>query len=233
MRAHPHRGPALGVAGLLTLGLVAGCSEDSPEGGDASTSSADAGTTPADDGPATATATATATASADAASATAGPADTDSTTATATADQSGGISSADGAFAVTLPEGWGDVTDQVSQDIEIAVRAAEMTDDFFTNLVVASEEPVEDLEATIEDAAAEVAGDDGDYRMLEQDELAGDTTYGYVVTRTSNDVEVSQTQRWVEHGDRLYVITFSTASSQQQAAAPLLEQILTSWEWQD
>jgi hypothetical protein len=230
MRAHPHRGPALGVAGLLTLGLIAGCSEDPPEGGDASTSSADAGPTPAGDGPATPSADAES-ATADAESATAGPGDTDSTTATA--DQAGGIGSADGAFAVTLPGGWGDVTDQVSQDVEIAVRAEEMTDDFFTNLVVASEEPVEDLETTIEDAAAEVAGDDGDYRMLEQDEVAGDPAYGYVVTRTSNDVEVSQTQRWVEHGGRLYVITFSTASSQQQAAGPLMEEILVSWEWQD
>jgi hypothetical protein len=29
------------------------------------------------------------------------------------------------------------------------------------------------------------------------------------------------------------VITFSTASSQQQAAEPLMEEILVSWEWQD
>ena len=109
----------------------------------------------------------------------------------------------------------------------------EMTDDFYTNLVVASEDPIEDLEASIEEAAESVAGADGEYEMLDPIEIDGEEAYGYVLTRTTSGVAVAQTQRWVEHGDRLYVITFSSAKGQQEATESVMEEILSTWRWQD
>lgn len=150
-----------------------------------------------------------------------------------TAVPSGPITSDDGAFEVTPPDGWIDVRDQVEQQVEIAVRDDETTDDFFTNIVVATEEPIGDLEDSIEAAAEQVAGADGEYEMIDPIQIDGSDAYGFVLTRTTGGVEVAQTQWWVEHGERLYVTTFSTAKTQQEASQPIMEEILSTWTWQD
>lgn len=222
---------ALAVTASLSALLLSGCSGDpevedvttdtttsSPDG--AEDTSADGATT-TDEATDEATDQATATEEA-----------TDEATETQ-APPSGPVASDDGAFEVTPPEGWLDVTAQVEQKVEIALRDDEMTDDFFTNLVVASEDPIDDLEDSIEEAAKSVAGSDGEYEMLDEIEIDGETAYGYVLTRTTNKVPVAQTQRWVEHDDRLYVITFSTAKGQQEATQPVMEEILTGWTWAD
>lgn len=168
--------------------------------------------------------------------------DEEATTEAATTDDgegaqdpppAGTVTSDDGAFEVTTPEAWVNVREQVEQQVEIAVRDDEMTDDFFTNLVVASEEPIGDLADSIEAAAEQVAGTDGEYELLDPTEIAGEEAYGFVLTRTTSGVEVAQTQWWVEHGERLYVATFSTAKTQEEAAAPIMEEILSTWTWQD
>lgn len=146
---------------------------------------------------------------------------------------SGPIASDDGAFEITAPEGWVDVRDQVEQQVEIAVRDDEMADDFFTNVVVASEEPIGDLEESIEAAAEQVAGADGEYELIDPIQIDGSDAYGFVLTRTTSGVEVAQTQWWVEHGERLYVATFSAAKTQQEATNPVMEEILSTWTWQD
>ncbi len=150
-----------------------------------------------------------------------------------TATPTGPVTAEDGNFQITLPEGWVDVRDQVQQTVEIAARDDEMTDDFFTNVVVASEEPIGDLADSIEAAAEQVAGADGEYEMLDPIQIDGVDAYGFVLTRSTGGVQVAQTQWWVEHDDRLYVTTFSTAKTQQEASQGVMEEILTSWSWQD
>lgn len=206
----------LAVAASLSTLLLAGCSGDDPQVEDPTDSQTTTAATVTDD-----------------TEATSAPADTDTATATGDSAPTGPVSSDDGAFEVTAPEGWLDVTSQVEQKVEIALRDDEMTDDFYTNLVVASEDPIEDLEASIEEAAESVAGADGEYEMLDPIEIDGEEAYGYVLTRTTSGVAVAQTQRWVEHGDRLYVITFSSAKGQQEATESVMEEILSTWSWQD
>ncbi|HLS45973.1 MAG TPA: hypothetical protein VK045_11105 [Ornithinicoccus sp.] len=208
----------LAVAASLSTLLLAGCSGDDPSVEAPTDSQTTTGATVTDD-----------------AEATSAPPDTDTETATGSEDAAptGPVTSDDGAFEVTAPEGWLDVTSQVEQKVEIALRDDEMTDDFYTNLVVASEDPIEDLEASIEEAAESVAGADGQYEMLDPIEIDGEEAYGYVLTRTTSGVAVAQTQRWVEHGDRLYVITFSSAKGQQEATESVMEEILSTWRWQD
>ena len=208
---------ALAVTATVSALLLSGCS-DEPEVEDTTTNS-----TPSASDDASQTSGDSATATEDA---------TDAVTVTQ-APPTGPVASDDGAFEVTPPEGWLDVTSQVEQKVVIALRDDEMADDFFTNLVVASEDPIEDLDASIEEAAKSVAGSDGEYEMLDEIEIGGETAYGYVLTRTTNKVPVAQTQRWVEHGDRLYVITFSTAKGQQEATQPVMEEILKGWTWTD
>lgn len=164
-------------------------------------------------------------------SATEEPADSDD--AEETAVPSGPVSAEDGSFEVTAPDGWIDVRDQVEQQVEIAVRDDEMTDDFFTNIVVTTEDPIGDLEDSIEAAAEQVAGTDGEYEMLDPTQIADTDAYGFVLTRVTGGVEVAQTQWWLEHGEQVYVTTFSTAKTQQEASEPIMEDILSTWTWQD
>jgi hypothetical protein len=209
----------LAVTASLGVLLLSGCSDDDPAVEDP-----------------TAAPTTSESPSVDDTETTSAPPDTDGETATADPEQAaptGPVLSDDEAFEVTAPEGWLDVTSQVEQKVQIALRDDEMTDDFYTNIVVASEDPIEDLAASIEEAAQSVAGTDGDYEMLDPIEIDGEEAHGYVLTRTTSGVAVAQTQRWVEHGDRLYVITFSSAKGQQEAAEPVMEEIFSSWTWQD
>lgn len=207
---------ALVASTTLSALLLSGCSDDEPSVEDSTDDTAPSTSAVPDESMETSAAP-----------------DTDAETASAEPELTGPVSSDDGAFELTLPEGWLDVADQVEQKVEIAVRDDEMTDDFYTNLVVASEDPIDDLEESIEEAAKSVAGSDGDYEMLDPIEIAGEEAFGYLLTRTTSGVAVAQTQRWVEHGDRLYVVTFSSATGQQEATEPVLEDLLASWTWLD
>lgn len=225
----------LSVLSVLLV-LLTGCSGADPyDGSPAGAGTSDSGTTggaaTADDRPATGPA-------GDPAPVTT-PAG-DSATAADDAEETAGSgtdlavsTAADEGFTLQIPTGWSDVTGTVAQDIEVALRADTMTDDFFTNVVVASEEPIDDLGGSVEGAAKEIAGEEGSYRMLPPVQVAGETAHGYVVTRTNEGVAVVQTQRWIEHADRLYVVTLSSAQAQQGNAEALFEQILGGWEWTD
>lgn len=226
-RATPLRTLAVGAA--LSALVLAGCSDD-PEVEDPPTASEESPTT--DDDAAESTTTddaAPTTEPGDDAAVTSEPVDDEPTTEA----PSGPVTSADGAFTVTPLPGWLDVTDQVEQEVELALRAGERSDNFFTNLVVASEDPIGDLEQSIEAAAEQVAGADGEYELIHPIEIDGEEAYGFILTRTTSGVEVSQTQYWVEHDDRLYVATFSAALSQQEATEPAMQDLLDSWAWED
>jgi hypothetical protein len=203
--------PARRVAVALLLGaLLAGCG--------AST----------DDPPPTETASATSNPPVEDGAATSRPEPTEQATAAP-----GAVTADSGAFRVTLPPEWVDVRSQVEQEVEVAVRAEEMSDDFYTNVVVAREEPISDLEASLERAAEDIAGEEGGYELLEPVQVAGEPAPGYTFTRTTSGVEIVQTQRWLSHGDHLYVVTLSVASSQTEAGEEVLRALFGSWEWLD
>lgn len=223
---------ALAASATISALLLAGCSgDDDPEIEPTTTETGSQ--TDADDAQETSTQGASEDAEDETAAEDAEDETADEEAEDETAAPSGPIASDDGAFEITAPEGWVDVRDQVEQQVEIAVRDDEMSDDFFTNLVVASEAPIGDLEDSIEAAAEQVAGADGEYEMIDPIQIDGSDAYGFVLTRTTSGVEVAQTQWWVEHGERLYVATFSAAKTQEEAAAPIMEEILSTWTWQD
>jgi hypothetical protein len=209
-----NRTRALVLPTALALALLSGCGGDDP---------ADTET----DGDTVATATATSTAEDDAA-VTSAPADD----AVATTDAGGTVSSSDDAFTFTAPPGWSDATEQAGSGAVAAARADERSDDFFTNLVVVTEEPLADLEQAIEEAAEQIAGADGTYELLEETEIDGLPAFGYQIARTVDDVDIVQVQRWVEHEDVLYILTLSAADSQLEAAQAEFDEILATWSWQ-
>lgn len=204
------RTPALLLPALLTGALLTGCSGD-----DSPTVDPESGvTTTADDTTATTTGP-------DAAEQTAEP-------------QAVVLSDADGTFRISVPAGWVDVTDQVAeQEVLVAARAGEMTDGFYTNVVVDRENPISDLEASLEQAAQDIAGEDGSYEMLDPVRVAGEEALGYTVTRTVEGIEISQTQRWIPHGDHLYVVTLSVAAGRAAEGEKVLADVLDGWEWRD
>lgn len=225
------------VVPLFLVLLVTGCStgepdDEAPAGAGSRANSATASGATADDGPANGPAGESAPVTTSAGESVTADDDDAEVTAGSTADLAV-ATAADEAFTLHIPDGWADVTDTVPQDIELALRAEAMSDDFFTNVVVASEEPIDDLSGSLEGAAQEIAGEAGSFQLLPPVEVAGETAHGYVVTRTNEGMVVVQTQRWMEHGDRLYVVTLSSAQSQQDRAEALFDQILNGWAWTD
>jgi hypothetical protein len=195
----------------LSLALLSGCSgEDDPAG--SADPVTDVQETSAPD---------------DAAVTTSPPDDAESTT-----EAPAPVTSADDAFSFEVPQGWSDAGDQAGADAVAAARADERTDDFFTNFVVVTEEPISDLEEAIEEAAETIAGEEGSHEMLEDIEIDGRTAYGYQLTRTVEEVDIVQVQRWVEHEDSLYILTLSAAESRLEEAQAELEEILGTWTWQ-
>ncbi len=217
------------AAALLATALLAGCSgDDDPVVTTTDTSSA---TEDAGDDEAQETTEAPAD---DAEETTEAPADeAEETTEAPEEGATGPVTSADGAFTLTVPDGWTDVRNLVAEDVEVAVRAGEMSDDFFNNVVITGEPAIDDIEGTIEAAAEDLVGDDGSYELLDPIEIGGEEAFGYTLLREQNGTEIAQTQRWVNHGDTLYVLTLSTAASQQEEGEALLTEILDTWEWQD
>lgn len=140
------------------------------------------------------------------------------------------VHSDDDAFTLDLPLGWTDAADEVEEKVEVAVRANEMTDDFYSNIVIAGEAP--DGGLSLEEVAEQVAGQGGStYEMLPEIEVAGETAPGFTLTRRVRGVAVTQTQRWIVHDDRRYVATLSSAKGQAPAATAVFEQVLESWSW--
>lgn len=222
MPGHRPAARALVVAGLLAVALLPGCStQDQPQApGPLST---DSRQTAQSGSPLAADSTGAATTS-----------DTGGPTGQPSPDRTGAVASAaDGAFVLTVPQGWSEVTDALPGDVELALQDDAPSGEFVTNLVVAGGEPVEELAAAVAEAAPEMAGEQGTVRMLEEIRIGGEPAYGYVLTRTTSGVTVAQTQRWVQHGGRLYVLTYSAAGGDQEAAEQVLAGILDSWAWRD
>ncbi|OLT17297.1 hypothetical protein BJF86_07465 [Serinicoccus sp. CNJ-927] len=146
------------------------------------------------------------------------------------------LGATDDTFTVTLPGTWEDATATAQDQTEATVlagRDAERVDDFYTNVVITQEEYVGNLTSAVEQAAEDLAGEDGEYELLEPAEVDGNRAPGYTLVREVQDATVHQTQRWVSHEGTLYVVTFSAVESQAEDAAPVLDDMLASWTWTD
>ncbi|GGK65563.1 hypothetical protein [Ornithinimicrobium pekingense] len=222
-----------GATALLALTVLAGCAQEEPTNDEVSSSapsvddavatSEDAATGTADDAAATSQApeeaAVTSAAPDDEAASTAGPRS---------------VTAADDSFEIEIPDRWEDALDLVEgEGILVAAKDTERVDDFFTNVVVTEEEYVSNLTSAVEETAAELAGEDGEYELLEPVEVDGNRAPGYTLVREVEGVAVHQTQRWISHDGTLYVVTFSAVESQAEDAAPVLEEILASWTWND
>lgn len=146
------------------------------------------------------------------------------------------LSASDDSFEVTFPAGWEDATSTAQEQTETAVlaaRASERVDSFYSNIVITQEEYVGNLTSAVENAAEELAGEGGEYQLLEPAEVDGNRAPGYTLVREVQDATVHQTQRWVSHEGTLYVVTLSAVESQADEAQPVLEDVLASWSWND
>ena len=224
-----------GAAALLSVLVLAGCSEEEtlPEPTSpapttqAATGDEDGATTAPGDDEAT-------TAPGDDEAATTAPADDEAATQTAEPAAGSELSAADDSFTIVLPEGWEDAYELAEQEgVLLAAKEIERKDEFFTNVVVTQEEYVSNLTSAVEDAAEQLAGDDGEYELLDPAPVDGNRAPGYTLIRDVQGSTIHQTQRWISHDGTLYVVTFSAIESQAQEANEALDDILASWTWQD
>lgn len=223
---------SIGAATLLAAAVLAGCAEEEP-----TTEAPTSTSSPSDD--------ASSSSAPDDMEATTGPSDssdsaeqTDTAARTDEADATEEpvleLAADDDAFSVTVPATWEDVSGEIEEStVLLAAKETERIDAFFTNIVVTEEEYVANLTSAVEDTAAELAGEDGEYELLEAAEVDGNLAPGYTLVRQIEDSTVHQTQRWVSHDGTLYVVTLSAVESQSDAAALVLQDMLASWTWND
>lgn len=221
------------VSTLLAVTALTGCAQEEPTNDEVSSSA------PTTDEAVPTTAAQTGTAD-DAATTSAAPEEAAVTSsapaeaATTTEREPAGVAAADDSFEIEIPGRWEDAIDLVEDEgILVAAKDTERVDDFYTNVVVTQEESVRNLSEAVEQTAEELAGEDGSYQMLDPVEVDGERAPGYTLVREVQGTTVHQTQRWVSHDKTLYVVTFSAVDSQAEDAAPILDDILASWSWND
>lgn len=237
------------AAALLALALVAGCADEAPTNDERPTATEEVtdGTDEEQDTSAPTDDAAATTASADTATATGddqdgATADAADTTETPTEEEPTTAAAADEGFEVDVPDGWEDAMDlvdpgELAEDdapgIVLALKDTQQVDDFYTNVVITREEYISNLTSAVEQTAEDLAGEDGEYELLEPAEVDGNRAPGYVLTREVDGLPVRQTQRWVSHDGTLYVVTLSAVQAQDEEAAAALEDLLSSWTWTD
>ncbi|GAA1171001.1 hypothetical protein GCM10009584_09960 [Ornithinimicrobium humiphilum] len=219
----PRPAAATGLAGLLALAVLTGCAQEDPTDDEVTSS-----TPTVDDDVATSSAPDESVVTSEA---------PDDSAATSSAPVERGpitLAATDGSFEIEIPGRWEDAIDLVDDEsILVAAKDTERIDDFFTNVVVTQEEYVQNLTSAVERTAQELAGEDGEYELLEPAPVDGNRAPGYTLVREVDGVSVHQTQRWVSHDGTLYVVTFSAVESQAEESAPVLDDILASWTWND
>ena len=228
---------AAGATALLAAVALTGCADEEP----IETAPTTATSIPDDTEQTTAPEDASTTSAAPEEVATTSAAPDDSAV-TSTAPEAGTVVKAsDGTFEVEIPEGWEQALDlareNVAEDqrdaIVLAVKEVERKDDFYTNVVITREEYVGSLTSAVEDTAKQLAGEDGEYELLDPVEVDGNKAPGYTVVREVNDTTIHQTQRWISHDGTLYSVTLSVVDTQVGAAEGLLDEMLSTWSWQD
>lgn len=217
---------AVGLVTALAVTGLTGCAQEEPTHDEISSSA------PTDAAPTTSGPEEEATTSApDDAEATTSEAEATTSTPTETAAPTT-LESSDDSFEIEVPATWEDALDLVEEDgVLVAAKDTERVDDFYTNVVVTTEKSVKNLPEAVEAAAKELAGKDGDYELLDPVDVDGEDAPGYTLVREVKDTQVHQTQRWINHDKKLYVVTFSAVESQAEDVAPVLDDILSSWSW--
>lgn len=225
---------AAGTSVLVSLAVLAGCAQEEPTNDEVSSSA------PSVDDTVATTDDVVATTTPDDSAATSSAPDEAAVTSAAPEDQASStrepmtLRAADDSFEIEVPGRWEDAIDLVDDgSILVAAKDTERIDEFFTNVVVTQEDFVPNLATAVEQTAEELAGEDGEYEMLDPVRVDGERARGYTLVREVGGATVHQTQRWVTHDKTLYVVTFSAVESQAKEAAPVLEDILDSWSWQD
>ncbi|WP_151526130.1 DcrB-related protein [Serinicoccus kebangsaanensis] len=214
------------AAGLLAVLAVAGCAQEEPVAEPPATSTASEEPSPSPSDDAEQTSAADEESQTEEAAATSEPEEPEALELSPEGD----------AFTVTLPGTWEDATSTAQEQTETAVlagRDSERVDDFYSNIVITEEEYVGNLTSAVERAAEDLAGEDGEYELLDPAEVDGNRAPGYTLVREVQDATVHQTQRWISHDGTLYVVTLSAVDSQAEDAAPVLEELLASWTWND
>lgn len=243
-----------GAAAVLAAVVLSGCTDEEPQddaatdsaaatatstSAPASTSSDDAATTTGADDDAAAT-------SSPGVAAPSEPADDAAATseaapATEAPAEPTVLTSADESFTLEIPDGWEEALDLARENVQeeqqdrivLATKELERKDDFFTNVVVTQEEYVGHLTSAVEETAKQLAGEDGEYEILEAVEVDGNRAPGYTVVRDVGGTTVHQTQRWISHEGTLYSVTLSAVEAQAEATEGLLDTMLASWTWLD
>lgn len=226
-----------GASALLAAVVLTGCSDAEPVEGaptTPATTADDTGrTTGADDGASTSAAPD------DVATTSAAP--DDAATTSQAPDGGEVVQASDGSFEVEVPEGWEQALDLARENVEeeqrdaivLAAKEVERKDDFYTNVVITREEYVGSLTSAVEETAKQLAGEDGEYELLDPVRVDGNSAPGYTVVREVDDTTIHQTQRWVSHDGTLYSVTLSVVESQAGATTGLLEDMLSTWTWLD
>lgn len=225
---------AAGAAALLALAALTACAQEEPTNAEVSS-----GAPSPDDAVVSTDDSATATAVDDAGATSSAP-DEVAVTSSAPGEEAAvtrqpmTVTAADDSFEVEVPGRWEDALGLVDDEsILLAAKDTERIDDFFTNVVVTQEEFVPNLSAAVEQTAEELAGEDGEYELLDPVRVDGERAPGYTLVREVQGTTVHQTQRWITHDRTLYVVTFSAVESQVEDSAPVLDDILASWTWGD
>lgn len=151
------------------------------------------------------------------------------------------VEASDGAFEVEIPDGWEQALDLARENVEeeqrdaivVAVKEVERKDDFYTNVVITREEYVGSLTSAVEETAKQLAGEDGEYELLDAVDVDGNDAPGYTVVREVNGTTIHQTQRWVSHDGTLFSVTLSVVDSQVEDTEGMLEEMLSTWSWLD
>lgn len=206
---------------LVATLAISGCSSDEATVNDSASTTTVAEDEVSDDAAATSAPADTAESTSDAAAATSEP-EAESTT----------LQASDDSFTISTPAEWADAAEAAGAEATLATRSNEPISDFFNNVVVVTDEPVDDLEAALADTGESLAGEGGTSETMDPIEIDGEQAFGLRVERTQNDVELVQIQRWVEVDDTLYVIVLSASPEGEDAALSDFETILDSWEWQ-
>lgn len=236
------RATTAGVTALLALTALTGCAQEEPTNDEVSSSA------PTVDDPVVTTSPGD-----DAAATSSVPDDAAATSSAPEEEDPRSLAAADGSFEIEVPGRWEDAIELVQDErILVAAKDTEFIDDFFTNVVVTQEEQEDNLEEAVRETATELAGEDGEFELLDPVDVDGEEALGYSLVRevptqaaegtgdaaeetaTAEEasVTVHQTQRWVQRDDTLYVVTFSAVESQADEAADVLDDILASWTWE-
>lgn len=227
-----------GAAALLSAVVLTGCADEepldtAPTTPPASPSVPDDDATTASPDPASVTSVAP-----DEEAVTTAP---DAAAVTTEAPRAEVVEASDGTFEVEIPEDWEQALDLARQNVDedqreaivLAAKDVERRDEFFTNVVVTREEYVGSLTSAVEDTAEQLAGEDGEYELLEPVEVDGNQAPGYTVVREVNDTTIHQTQRWISHDGTLYSVTLSVVDSQVDDTGDVLDEMLATWRWLD